>query len=111
MITKLLAKDPNRRPTVPDALALLDAPPAPTRAYEPPCTTISSAAPQQALDTPASTPLARLTAAELGVKLGLVKGTGAGGRIWKTDVLAAAGADSVNVWSQEMVDRSFSGVV
>jgi 2-oxoglutarate decarboxylase len=49
------------------------------------------AAPAEAGDGAKASPVARRAAAELGVDLGAVQGTGPGGRISKADVLAAAG--------------------
>lgn len=46
LITKLLAKDPEQRPTAKDAVALLDQPDTVTRVYETPPPTVKAAAPK-----------------------------------------------------------------
>jgi len=66
---------PAPAPAAPPAQAAPPAPPAP---------------PPAAADTPYVTPLVRKLAADNGIDLSTVKGTGVGGRIRKQDVLAAA---------------------
>ncbi|MER6556955.1 2-oxoglutarate dehydrogenase, E2 component, dihydrolipoamide succinyltransferase [Streptomyces sp. NPDC001027] len=67
--------------------------PAPAPAAAAPAATAPAAAPAQPADEGAYvTPLVRKLAAEHGVDLGSVKGTGVGGRIRKQDVVAAAEA-------------------
>ncbi|AVV43055.1 2-oxoglutarate dehydrogenase, E2 component, dihydrolipoamide succinyltransferase [Streptomyces sp. P3] len=67
--------------------------PAPAPAAPAPVAPAPAAAPAQATDEGAYvTPLVRKLAAENGVDLGAVKGTGVGGRIRKQDVIAAAEA-------------------
>jgi len=66
---------PPPAPAAPPAQAAPPAPPAP---------------PPAAADTPYVTPLVRKLAADNGIDLSTVKGTGVGGRIRKQDVLAAA---------------------
>ena len=61
-------------------------PPAPAPAAPP----AQAAPPPAAADTPYVTPLVRKLAADNGIDLSTVKGTGVGGRIRKQDVLAAA---------------------
>ncbi|MGW1717841.1 2-oxoglutarate dehydrogenase, E2 component, dihydrolipoamide succinyltransferase [Streptomyces sp. NPDC002156] len=69
------------------------APPAPAPAAPAPVTPAPAPVAAQATDEGAYvTPLVRKLAAENGVDLGTVKGTGVGGRIRKQDVLAAAEA-------------------
>jgi len=67
---------PAPAPAAPPAQAAPPAPPAPP--------------PAAAADTPYVTPLVRKLAADNGIDLSTVKGTGVGGRIRKQDVLAAA---------------------
>ncbi|MFF6801689.1 2-oxoglutarate dehydrogenase, E2 component, dihydrolipoamide succinyltransferase [Streptomyces sp. NPDC012616] len=77
----------------PVAAAPAPAAPAPAPAAPAPVTPAPAAAPAQAADEGAYvTPLVRKLAAENGVDLGAVKGTGVGGRIRKQDVIAAAEA-------------------
>ncbi|MDQ0962398.1 pyruvate dehydrogenase E2 component (dihydrolipoamide acetyltransferase) [Streptomyces sp. B4I13] len=77
----------------PVAAAPAPAAPAPAQAAPAPVTPAPAAAPAQAADEGAYvTPLVRKLAAENGVDLGAVKGTGVGGRIRKQDVIAAAEA-------------------
>jgi pyruvate dehydrogenase E2 component (dihydrolipoamide acetyltransferase) len=80
-------------PVPPAAPAPPPAPPAPAPAAEPAAAAAAaSAAPAlpSAADGPYVTPLVRKLAAEHGVDLGAVTGTGVGGRIRKQDVLDAA---------------------
>ncbi|MDQ0830494.1 pyruvate dehydrogenase E2 component (dihydrolipoamide acetyltransferase) [Streptomyces achromogenes] len=90
---------PAPAPAAPVAAAPAPAPapvaaaPAPAPAAPAPVTPAPAAAPAQAADEGAYvTPLVRKLAAENGVDLGAVKGTGVGGRIRKQDVIAAAEA-------------------
>ncbi|MEH0443501.1 MULTISPECIES: 2-oxoglutarate dehydrogenase, E2 component, dihydrolipoamide succinyltransferase [unclassified Streptomyces] len=77
----------------PVAAAPAPAAPAPAPAVPAPVTPAPAAAPAQPADEGAYvTPLVRKLAAENGVDLGAVKGTGVGGRIRKQDVIAAAEA-------------------
>ncbi|MEV7326305.1 2-oxoglutarate dehydrogenase, E2 component, dihydrolipoamide succinyltransferase [Streptomyces sp. NPDC093970] len=77
----------------PVAAAPAPAAPAPAPAAPAPVTPAAAPAPASPVDEGAYvTPLVRKLAAENGVDLGAVKGTGVGGRIRKQDVLAAAEA-------------------
>ncbi|MFI1505730.1 2-oxoglutarate dehydrogenase, E2 component, dihydrolipoamide succinyltransferase [Streptomyces sp. NPDC020597] len=77
----------------PVATAPAPAAPAPAPAAAAPVAPAPAAAPAQPADEGAYvTPLVRKLAAENGVDLGSVKGTGVGGRIRKQDVIAAAEA-------------------
>ncbi|MGW7242032.1 2-oxoglutarate dehydrogenase, E2 component, dihydrolipoamide succinyltransferase, partial [Streptomyces sp. NPDC054804] len=77
----------------PVAAAPAPAAPAPAPAAPAPVTPAAAPAPAAPVDEGAYvTPLVRKLAAENGVDLGSVKGTGVGGRIRKQDVLAAAEA-------------------
>ncbi|MEH0543870.1 2-oxoglutarate dehydrogenase, E2 component, dihydrolipoamide succinyltransferase [Streptomyces sp. B21-105] len=77
----------------PAPIAAAPAAPAPAPAAPAPVTPAPAAAPAQPTDEGAYvTPLVRKLAAENGVDLGAVKGTGVGGRIRKQDVIAAAEA-------------------
>ncbi|KGN38441.1 2-oxoglutarate dehydrogenase, E2 component, dihydrolipoamide succinyltransferase [Knoellia subterranea] len=85
-------------PAAPAAEAAAPAAPAPAPAAEAPAPASAPAAPESsdASDSQDAsayvTPLVRKIAAENGIDLGSVKGTGVGGRIRKQDVLAAAEA-------------------
>lgn len=68
----------------------VEAAPAPASGAAPPPAPAATAAP--GADRPRATPVARRTAAQLGVALDGVTGTGPGGRIVRADVLAASGA-------------------
>ncbi|MEU9153167.1 2-oxoglutarate dehydrogenase, E2 component, dihydrolipoamide succinyltransferase [Streptomyces sp. NPDC048417] len=77
----------------PVAAAPAPAAPAPAPAAPAPVTPAAAPAPAAPVDEGAYvTPLVRKLAAENGVDLGAVKGTGVGGRIRKQDVIAAAEA-------------------
>ncbi|MEV7029657.1 2-oxoglutarate dehydrogenase, E2 component, dihydrolipoamide succinyltransferase [Streptomyces sp. NPDC093272] len=89
------APEPTPAPAAPAPAAAAPAPAAPAPAPAAPAPVTPAAAPAAA--SPADegayvTPLVRKLAAENGVDLGAVKGTGVGGRIRKQDVLAAAEA-------------------
>ncbi|MFJ8153011.1 2-oxoglutarate dehydrogenase, E2 component, dihydrolipoamide succinyltransferase [Streptomyces sp. NPDC094468] len=89
------APEPTPAPAAPAPAAAAPAPAAPAPAPAAPAPVTPAAAPSAA--SPADegayvTPLVRKLAAENGVDLGAVKGTGVGGRIRKQDVLAAAEA-------------------
>ncbi|MFF3260881.1 2-oxoglutarate dehydrogenase, E2 component, dihydrolipoamide succinyltransferase [Streptomyces sp. NPDC002932] len=87
---------PAPAPAAPEAPAAAPAPaaPAPAAAAPAPVTPVAPAAPAATSgdDGAYVTPLVRKLAAENGVDLGAVKGTGVGGRIRKQDVVAAAEA-------------------
>ncbi|MCM2414550.1 2-oxoglutarate dehydrogenase, E2 component, dihydrolipoamide succinyltransferase [Streptomyces sp. RKAG290] len=92
---------PAPAPAAPAAPAPAPAAPAPAAAAPAPAPAAPAKAPAQAPAAPAATsgddgayvtPLVRKLAAENGVDLGSVKGTGVGGRIRKQDVAAAAEA-------------------
>jgi serine/threonine protein kinase len=86
LITGLLDKDPRRRPTVTEALRMLDTPPTRTEVIADRTTVV-----QRKDSPPQATEAARARAAERGVDLDQVKGSGKDGRITIQDVYAAEG--------------------
>jgi pyruvate dehydrogenase E2 component (dihydrolipoamide acetyltransferase) len=93
VIATLAGDDEDASAPEPAALSVAPAPAAPTSAPEPVPATV--AAPAQAktdsADRLVASPLAKRLAAELGVDISSVKGTGPNGRIVKADIEAAAG--------------------
>ncbi|MEU6657636.1 protein kinase [Streptomyces sp. NPDC046821] len=86
LITVLLDKDPRRRPTIAEALRLLDTPPKQTEVIADRETVV-----QQKSSAPQATEAARARAAEKDVDLDQLKGSGKDGRITVQDVYAAEG--------------------
>lgn len=95
-------------PVTPPAPAAAPAPPAPAPASPAPAAPVPASAAASGSESHYVTPIVRKLAADMGVDLSTIIGTGVGGRIRKEDVIQAASATSVSAPSAPAAPASAS---